>query len=487
MVRFVPRFGSVEPFPASTEKPGQDDFDSFEESVEENRQEPEFGPELKVPEDIRDMNDVDLWAPLYGFDENGERTKVPDNTSYRMGVDGRELSDDYLVGKLDEYDARVTESIIMRNARRDLVRSRYRDMVASIMGPDNRIRWNRSDVLVDSDTRRMVNTHLAETNKLSGKFALALGALAATVVFVGALLADYLILSEFWTRALMNEFLEIPPALVSSVWSKSVQVIFAALAIHFLISRMTHFGRGVFISGIGILTIFLLISIGTLSGQSTPRTDATTAEQQSSASVDETLAALGLGPADAATDAETKTAPAVMVREGWWPDLLGWFQAYAWDIWYMSIFLVVTSVGALALHSAATQAGRLFKLEDEATRRRQAHQLRQMEAEFNVHEHFLKQVDRPAVRETMMRRYLNTQINQYSEGAAGSARDNQPNLKGIYTRVFESWCALKRRTLKEMADAGEQHVRRNAREQRKSDGNGFKVIPGRREANAKEA
>ena len=317
---------------------------------------------------------------------------------------------------------------------------------------------------------------------------MAIGALASAIVFVGALLADYLILSEFWTRALMNEFLEIPPALVSSVWSKSIQVIFAALAIHFLISRMTHFGRGVFISGVGVLTILLLISIGTLSGQSTPRTDAGTAEQQSAASVDETLAALGLGPADAGSGAETTMASVAAPREGWWPDLLGWFQAYSWDIWYMSIFLVVTSVGALALHSAATQGGRLFKLEDEETRRRQAYQLRQMEAEFNVHEHFLKEVARPPVRESIMRRYLTTQINQYAEGAVGSGRENQPNLNGIYRRVLESWCALKRRTLKEMADAGEQHVRRSNREQRKSDrGNNIQIIPGRRDNNGNEA
>ncbi len=485
MVQFAPRLGTVEQLRPETGPPGQDDqdivdgrFDTEDEKRERRQRRSRYH--------LRDFNDIEEWAPITTVDEEGKKVPVADDLSYRMGQDGRPLSDDYLIARLDEYDSRITEAVCMRRAQRDLVRSRFRDMVAAIMGPENRIRWNRSETLIDSDTRRVVNAHLAETNRFSGKLALALGALASVVVFAGALFADYAILSEFWTRALMNEFLEVPPALVSSLWSKSLQVIFAALALHFLVSRMTHFGRGVFISGLAVVTVFLLISIGVLSGQSTPRTDAASAGQESSASVDETLAALGLASAGdgAENGAEVTAASLAPAREGWWPDVLGWFQAYSWDIWYMSIFLVVTSVGALALHSAASQFSRLVKLENEETRRQQRYKLRQLESEFHVHDQFLKEIVRAPVREQYLRRYLGHQITQYADGAAGGGHKAHPNLDGIYRRVLESWCALKRRSLKEMANEGEKHVRRSDRQQRRADnGNGFQIVSGRRDDN----
>lgn len=484
MARFAPRLGTVEPLRPDTVEPDHDNQDHVDPHFDERNEERSQESERDAAYHIRDFNDIEEWAPLRGYTDEGEPAFIHDDISYRMGRDGRELSDDYLIAKLDEFDSRVTEAICMRRAQRDLVRTRFRDMVAAILGPENRIRWNRSENLIDGDSRRTVNAHLAETNKFTGKLFMALGALAAAVVFFGALAADYLILSEFWTRSLMNEFLEVPPALVASVWSKSLQVIFAAIAIHFLISRMTHFGRGVFISGIGVLTVFLLISIGVLSGQSTPRNAAGDAEQSSSQSVDETLAALGLAsPTESVESTEVATAAVAAPREGWFSDIIGWFQVYSWDVWYMSIFLVVTAVGALALHSAATQFSRLVKLEDEATRRKQRYQLRRLESEFQVHDQFLKEIVRAPVREQFIRRYLGNQITQYAEGAAGGGQKEHPNLKGVYRRVLESWCALKRRSLDQMANAGEQHVRRSERDLRKNDsGKGFKIIPGRREA-----
>ncbi len=485
MVKYAPRLGTVEPLRPGTVQQDHERDDIVDPPFESDTHDRSAHAEQERAYHIRDFNDIEEWAPLRGYNDEGEPVFIHDDLSYRMGRDGRELTDDYLIAKLDEYDARITEAVCMRRAQRDLVRTRFRDMVAAILGPENRIRWNRSDNLVDSDTRRIVNAHLAETNKLSGKFALALGALASAIIFVGALYADYAILSEFWTRSFMNEFLEVPPALVSSLWSKSLQVLFAAIAIHYLVSRMTHFGRGIFISGVAVVTVFLLISIGTLSGQSTPRVDATGVEQSSSESADATLAALGLLPAAVAetgSEEDVAAAAAQAPREGWWPDLLGWFQAYSWDIWYMSIFFVVTSVGALALHSASTQFSRLVKLEDEETRRKQRFNLRRLESEYNVHDQFLKEIVRAPVREQHIRRYLGNQITQYSEGAAGGGQENHPNLNGVYRRVLESWCAMKRRSLKEMADAGEQHVRRRDRQQRRSEGgNGFQIIPGRRD------
>jgi hypothetical protein len=66
--------------------------------------------------------------------------------------------------------------------------------------------------------------------------------ITGAVLFVLALYVDYAIIHEFWSRLLANEFGEVPPSMATTVAAKSAQVLFATLAIHYLIS---HFGTGV--------------------------------------------------------------------------------------------------------------------------------------------------------------------------------------------------------------------------------------------------
>ena len=57
----------------------------------------------------------------------------------------------------------------------------------------------------------------------------------AIVIALLAMFVDYHIIREVWTRALANEFMQVPVALQSSVIFKSLQVIFAVLIVHFFL------------------------------------------------------------------------------------------------------------------------------------------------------------------------------------------------------------------------------------------------------------
>ena len=83
-------------------------------------------------------------------------------------------------------------------------------------------------------------------------------------VFITALYVDYNIISEFWTRALSNEFGEVPPQLANTVAAKSLQVLFATLAVHYLVSNIGHGGRVAYSLVIFLITAVMVIGIGLL-------------------------------------------------------------------------------------------------------------------------------------------------------------------------------------------------------------------------------
>ena len=161
-------------------------------------------------------------------------------------------------------------------------------------------------------------------------------------VFVIALFVDYNIISEFWTRALANEFGEVPPALASTVWAKSLQVLFATLSVHYLVSNIGHGGRVAYSLLIFAITAVMVIGIGLLwannslpAGSKVFGLDVNTSAQ----SIDQFMKGLGVNPPrKASLPAEVKM-----------------LKKYELLIWLFSlgvIFLVVASIGAMALHTA---------------------------------------------------------------------------------------------------------------------------------------
>lgn len=161
-------------------------------------------------------------------------------------------------------------------------------------------------------------------------------------VFVTAMFVDYNIIHEFWTRALSNEFGEVPPALATTVAAKSLQVVFATLAIHYLVSNIGHGGRVAYSLLIFAVTAVMVIGIGLLwANNSLPPGSKVFGMDvnQSAQQVDQFLKGLGIKPPKAAAmPAEVKV-----------------LKKYELLIWLFSlgvIFLVVASIGAMALHTA---------------------------------------------------------------------------------------------------------------------------------------
>ncbi len=161
-------------------------------------------------------------------------------------------------------------------------------------------------------------------------------------VFLAALFVDYNIIHEFWTRALSNEFGEVPAGLANTVAAKSMQVLFGTLAIHYLITHIGHGGRIAYSLLIFAITAVMIIGIGLLwANNSLPAGSQVFGfdVNQSAQSVNEFMKGLGVKPPRAASvPAEVKA-----------------LKKYELLIWLFSlgvIFLVVASIGAMALHSA---------------------------------------------------------------------------------------------------------------------------------------
>ena len=161
-------------------------------------------------------------------------------------------------------------------------------------------------------------------------------------VFITALFVDYNIIHEFWTRVLSNEFGEVPPSLANSVAAKSLQVLFATLAVHYLITNIGFGGRAAYSIFIFAITAIMIVGIGMLwadrslpAGSQVFGFDANQSAQQ----MNEFMKSLGVKPPRAAAiPAEVKA-----------------LKKYEVLIWLFSlgvIFLVVASIGAMALHTA---------------------------------------------------------------------------------------------------------------------------------------
>jgi hypothetical protein len=187
--------------------------------------------------------------------------------------------------------------------------------------------------------RQQALQHRLSTANVQHSVAILLG----VGVFVAALFVDYNIISEFWTRALSNEFGEVPPSLASTVAAKSLQVVFATLAVHYLISNIGHGGRVAYSLLIFAVTAVMVVGIGLLwANNSLPAGSKVFGMEvnQSAQQVDSFLKGLGVKPPRAAPQpAEVK--------------LLKKYELLIWLFSLGVIFLVVASIGAMALHTAS--------------------------------------------------------------------------------------------------------------------------------------
>jgi hypothetical protein len=142
--------------------------------------------------------------------------------------------------------------------------------------------------------------------------------------FAVALYVDYHIVNEFWIRALANEYMDnINPALLASATAKSLQVLFATLAIHYLLSHIGNTGRTVYVVFVSLMAAFMVLALGG-------------------------LWAKGTGIVQDPNGILCKLQGGTNCSAG----ILGGNDEFIALVALSSLFLIVASVGAIGLHSA---------------------------------------------------------------------------------------------------------------------------------------
>jgi hypothetical protein len=247
------------------------------------------------------------------------------------------------------------------------------------------------------------------------------------LIAVGALIVDYAIVSEFWTRALANEFLELPGALGSSVAFKSMQVLFATVAAHILYEQLSAFGKAVFVRIVFVLALAMLLGVGVLLAlMSLPNGIAATSDGSVGSSLGNALA--GLGIASTATQETTRVASEVDQMRGWQP--LAWLASLG------IVFLVVTGVAALCIHYAVAALRRVFHARDFKHRRIAMDRLAALEAEYDSNRHALTEMEGPENRRHLLWTGLMRECRAYEQGLEDARRNGVAALPRSGGRGF---------------------------------------------------
>lgn len=233
------------------------------------------------------------------------------------------------------------------------------------------------------------------------------------LIAFGALIVDYMIVSEFWTRALANEFLELPGALGSSVAFKSMQVLFATVAAHILYEQLGPFGKAVFVRIVFVLALTMLLGVGVLLAlMSLPNGIAATSDGSVGSSLGNALA--GLGISTEATQETQHAASEIDQMRGW--------QPMAWLASLGIVFLVVTGVAALCIHYAAESLRRVFLARDFRHRRASMERLAALEAEHDSNRHALSEMEGPENRRHLLWTGLMRECRAYEQGLEEARR-----------------------------------------------------------------
>lgn len=260
------------------------------------------------------------------------------------------------------------------------------------------------------------------------------------LIAVGALVVDYMIVSEFWTRALANEFMELPGALGSSVAFKSMQVLFATVAAHILYEQLGPMGKALFVRIVFVLALTMLLGVGVLLAlMSLPNGIAATSDGSVGSSLGNALA--GLGISTEATQETVRTTSEIDQMRGW--------QPMAWLASLGIVFLVVTGVAALCIHYAVSSLRRVFHARDFRHRKVAMERLASLEAEYDSNRHSLAEMEGPENRRHLLWTGLMRECRSYEQGLDEARRDGNklsqapaPNGRGLLGRRKQQAPAL---------------------------------------------
>ncbi len=196
-----------------------------------------------------------------------------------------------------------------------------------------------------------------------------------------AMFVDYNIIREVWTRALSNEFMQVPDSLKSSVVFKSLQVVFAVLIVHFMLKITGVYGRNTMIVAAFLLVLVMIGSLGYLNAYNNMSggTSTTLEHQQTDQPGNNAIDRLFQTSAPAADTAHVQNASVVGEYSLGLPKLsqnsLANADSWFWFAFASFIFFIVTVVAALYMQGAENNIRNVGLARDYKHRQRQFAQL----------------------------------------------------------------------------------------------------------------
>ncbi len=265
--------------------------------------------------------------------------------------------------------------------------------------------------LVGDGQRNAINDNFLASQRDARYRPYYFGAIIFTIaVSLAALFVDYMIVTEFWTRALANEFLELPGSLANSVAFKSLQVLFATLAAHIFFEQMSGFGRAMFVRLLFILALMMLGGVGLLLAMmSLPAGLADAGLGGPGGSLGSALSGLGI---------ETEAAREATVAQAGLDEMRA-YQPIFWMVSLSVIFLVVTGVAALFLHYALVNLKKIFETIDFSDRKTDMTRLAALEAEHARNREALIDLERLDHRRNVLWTRLMASCRAYERGLEG--------------------------------------------------------------------
>jgi len=239
----------------------------------------------------------------------------------------------------------------------------------------------------EADDAVIISRNTEKSRQVAHYRPLYIAAIVLSLVIVAlAMFVDYHIIREVWTRALANEFMEVPKSLQSSVIFKSLQVIFAVLIVHFMLKITGVYGRNTMIVTAFVLAIVMigglgyLVAYNNMAGGTSTTLEQRDAAAPSSNSIDQLLGSSN----------ETKAQPAVMqtasAGDGFSLGLpkLSQSSLAAADSWFWLafasvVFFIVTTVAALYMQTVENNVRNFHISHDYKHRQKQLAQLHLLE------------------------------------------------------------------------------------------------------------
>ena len=195
-----------------------------------------------------------------------------------------------------------------------------------------------------------------------------LAAIICAVVAIAALVVDYhIVQADVWTRALSDEFGIVPESMANSVFFKSLQVVFATLAVHLMLKVTGKPGRFVMITAVFLLTFIMVGGLGFVVANNNlaAGTSGVHAVSTESPRLGDALAELGIRPAEAAPATPAPAESNVTKAGAFDFSLSDWLnfeklpeqwrmnaQSNIWLIFVGIVFFIITVVAALYLQIA---------------------------------------------------------------------------------------------------------------------------------------